>query len=460
MHTTPSTAAGRLPASLRRHLLVSGVLPLLIAALVLAVTTTVLRMHALEEQTRAHAAIDTIQIAASLPAGLDDRALRKSLQDALDRTEGMHLLELHRPNGALIVVGAQSGRAPIHNHRAATVTPIGELTAVFDGRSLHGQLRMTAWAGAAMVFGLFVLGFLVMWCQTVRVARPLDAIADQLARLGRPNADAVATEPMHSGIAEIDRLGEGIAALYDRESPLAGTLRLNRFLTMVGHHFRQPLQALQLFIAGLQPGAGTRERAVLGQMRTSVATMTRLLDGLVELSRFDAGIVKAQSLAFLASDVFVREYASLGQQAGQRDVDLVWHGGGTLIHSDPVLLAALVHRLASNAIASAPHGRVLVAVRRRGDGVRLEIRDNGVGIDAAQHGRIFDEFVQFHATADGTTGYGLGLAIAQRIAGVLGSRIGVRSEPGRGSTFWIDLRGAAARHRPGNPVHAVFRQAG
>jgi len=187
--------------------------------------------------------------------------------------------------------------------------------------------------------------------------------------------------------------------------------------------------------------------------------MTRLLDGLVELSRFDAGIVKAQTVAFLASDVFVREYASLGQQAGQRDVELVWHGGGTLIHSDPALLAALVHRLASNAIASAPHGRVLIAVRRRGDGVRLEIRDNGVGIDATQHGRIFDEFVQFNAAVDGTTGYGLGLAIAQRIAAVLGSRIGVRSEPGRGSTFWIDLRGAAVHHRPGNPVHAVFRQA-
>jgi signal transduction histidine kinase len=438
--------------------LVSGVLPLLIASLVLCATATVLRMRGQEENARAQAAVNTLRVAASVSERMDDAAARRAMQAALGPDNRIHLLELRRPDGTPIVVGLATNRAPVRTHRVTATIAAGELTAIFDWQSPYRQRSMTAWFGGAMGLGLVLLAALSNWCQQLQVIRPLEAVAARLERLGQP-LDGTETSTPRSGIAEIDRIGDRVASLYDRDSPLAGNIRHSRFMASVGHHFRQPLQALQLFIAGLQPGAGSRERAALAQMRGSVGTMTRLLDGLVELSRFDAGVVKAQSVAFLASDIFVREYAGLGQLATRRNVELIWHGGGTLIHSDPVLLGALLHRLACNAIDHAPNGRVLIAARRHGDIVRLEVRDNGIGIDATQHDRIFDEFVQL-GPADERPGYGLGLAIAHRIAAVLGSRIEVRSEPGRGSNFWIDLRGAVARQRPGRSVHAMFRKAG
>src|SRR6202012_696558 len=111
-------------------------------------------------------------------------------------------------------------------------------------------------------------------------------------------------------------------------------------------------------------------------------------------------------------------------------------------------------QLASNAIANAPEGRVLIAARRRGQAIRIEVRDNGPGIAVIHQQRIFEEFVQLQASeSDRRGGYGLGLAIPERLARLLGTRIGLRSEPGRGSTFWFDLpRMPVMERHSSNPV--------
>jgi CheY-like chemotaxis protein/anti-sigma regulatory factor (Ser/Thr protein kinase) len=106
------------------------------------------------------------------------------------------------------------------------------------------------------------------------------------------------------------------------------------------------------------------------------------------------------------------------------------------------LLRRVLQNFLANALRYTEHGSVLIGVRRQGDALRIEVHDTGPGIDAGQQQAIFEEFRRGE-DAPGQ-GLGLGLAIAQRIAGLLGSTVHLRSAPGRGSRFGIEVPRAAA----------------
>ena len=109
--------------------------------------------------------------------------------------------------------------------------------------------------------------------------------------------------------------------------------------------------------------------------------------------------------------------------------------------TDPMLLHSVLRNLVANAIRYTERGGVLVAARRRGKHrLRIEVWDTGIGIAPEQRERIFDEFYQVGNSArDRTRGIGLGLAIVRRTASILGEQISVRSVPGKGSCFAIEL---------------------
>jgi len=189
-----------------------------------------------------------------------------------------------------------------------------------------------------------------------------------------------------------------------------------------------------------------------------------LLDALLEISRLDAGVIAVKPVGFTAAELFMRDRTSLNHEAAQQHVALSWRGSQHRLHGDADVAASLLYQLASNAIANAPGGRVLIAARRRGQAIRIEVRDNGPGIAVIHQQRIFEEFVQLQtAENERRNGYGLGLAIAERLARLLGTRIGLRSEPGQGSTFWFDLPRMPAMERHSSSrsrASAAWRQAG
>lgn len=269
----------------------------------------------------------------------------------------------------------------------------------------------------------------------------LDALVQHLSALLREHRREWASIQRSSAIDALDQLRQSQSAIRGK----------SQFLAQVGHHFRQPLQALQLFTASMHPGIG-EQQAVLQQMHASIRTMTQLLDALLEISRLDAGIVATHVARFTTDDLFRRDRSWLSREATQRGVAMVWRGSQHGLHGDLELARHLLLLLATNAIThSHPQGRVFIAARRRGPFVRIEIRDNGPGIAAIHQRRIFEEFVQLHGSdGDRREGYGLGLAIAERVARLLDTRIGLRSEPGRGSLFWFELPCMAAAQRKGS----------
>jgi signal transduction histidine kinase len=255
-----------------------------------------------------------------------------------------------------------------------------------------------------------------------------------------------------------------VEALDRLRQSQAATRSKSQFIALVSHHFRQPLQALELFAAGVDGGSEEERQSLFQQMRASIGAMTRLLDALLEISRLDAGVIAVKPTGFSAAELFMRDRTSLNHEAAKHHVTLIWRGSHHELHGDADVAASLLYQLASNAIINAPEGRVLIAARRRGQAVRIEVRDNGPGIAVIHQQRIFEEFVQLQAgESERRGGYGLGLAIAERLARLLGTRIGLRSEPGRGSTFWFDLPRMPVMERHSSPqkqpATATWRQA-
>ena len=213
------------------------------------------------------------------------------------------------------------------------------------------------------------------------------------------------------------------------------------FLAAASHDLRQPLVTIGLLVglAREQVRTGPLD-ALMGRVDQAVGAMERLLSGLLDLSRFEAGAVQPHPEALPLGEIFAAIAASEQVHANHKGLRLRLRPTALHVRSDRVLLERILRNLVANALRYTSRGGVLVAARRRGDQVRIEVRDTGIGVAPEHQQAIFEEFVQVQAPARGSTlGMGLGLAIVRRSATMLGHRIGLVSTPGRGSCFWVEL---------------------
>jgi signal transduction histidine kinase/CheY-like chemotaxis protein len=239
-----------------------------------------------------------------------------------------------------------------------------------------------------------------------------------------------------------------LAALTDRTAEAEearskaelASLAKSQFLAAASHDLRQPLYALSLFSASLKElKLDDESRNVVGRIQDSVAVMESLFDGLLDISRLEAGVVEAHISQVSVDALFDRLSQVFHPIAVDRGLDLRFRSDGEWVRSDSTLIEQVLSNLLANAMRNTHSGGVLVAARRRGAAVRLEIWDTGIGIGKEDLERIFEEFVQVHnPNRDRRKGLGLGLSIARRAAGLIGTTIDVRSRPGKGSRFMIE----------------------
>ncbi|WCT80042.1 CheR family methyltransferase [Novosphingobium humi] len=225
----------------------------------------------------------------------------------------------------------------------------------------------------------------------------------------------------------------------------------SRFLAAASHDLRQPLQSLTLLKTLLrQTVTGERAGELLTRFDQTLGAMSGMLDTLLDINQIEAGAVEAHLQTFSIDEVLDRlrdEFTALAQAGG-----LCLHIApcSALVRSDPHLLEQMIRNLLGNAIKYTRHGRILLGCRRRGEKLMVEVWDSGIGIAADQLKTIFEEFHQIgHAPEDGSRGLGLGLSIVQRLGHLLGHGVRVRSVPGKGSVFTIELphHGAPAADR-------------
>jgi signal transduction histidine kinase len=238
------------------------------------------------------------------------------------------------------------------------------------------------------------------------------------------------------------------AALAETE---AASRAKTRFLASASHDLRQPLHTLAFLTAALElRPLDEKGRDILGKMAHALEDLSSEFDMLLDISKLDAGVVPISAAAFEIAPFLARicqPFAELAEGRGLRlATDLA---PGLHVSTDRMLLERIVRNLLDNAFKYTPAGSITVSARPCGDRCIISIEDTGIGIAPAEQPRVFEEFYQIdNPERDRRKGLGLGLPIVRRLGQLLGISIEMRSTPGAGTTFDIEL-----------PLHAAPAQA-
>ncbi len=212
----------------------------------------------------------------------------------------------------------------------------------------------------------------------------------------------------------------------------------SHFLAAASHDLRQPIFALTLFFGSLKTRLHPHHGELLAKIETCIESLSEMLTGLLDVSKLEAGVIVPTTTDFSVDELLRKLLATHGARAHSAGLRLRWRNSGLVGHSDPVLLGRIVGNLLDNAIRHTRQGGVLIACRRRDGRHWIEIWDTGIGIAQDKLGFIFQAFSRLDEAAQ-IRGSGLGLAIVDKTAALLGLQIRVRSQPGRGSLFAIEL---------------------
>lgn len=223
----------------------------------------------------------------------------------------------------------------------------------------------------------------------------------------------------------------------------------SEFLATMSHEIRTPLNGimgmLDLLIDSPSDASRTGRLTIA---RQSADTLLQLLNDILDCSRLDAGRAELEPVEFDLR-LLVAEVADLiGEAAKQKGLTLTWHASAEVPkrwRADRARLRQVLFNLASNAVKFTPHGRIeigadMIGITTASPRVRLFVEDTGVGIAAEHQADVFEPFVQVDSSMTRRFGgTGLGLAIAKALVERMGGAVGVTSEPGAGSIFWVEL---------------------
>ncbi|MCE4072475.1 MULTISPECIES: NahK/ErcS family hybrid sensor histidine kinase/response regulator [Pseudomonas] len=226
-----------------------------------------------------------------------------------------------------------------------------------------------------------------------------------------------------------------------RDAAEAANNSKDKYLAAASHDLLQPLNAARLLVSTLRerklPGS---EQVLVERTHQALEGAEDLLTDLLDIARLDQSAIRPDLDVHPLDELLgplVSEFDEVARAAGLRLRSRI---PALAVRTDHRLLSRILRNFLSNACRYTERGSVMLAARRRGDNVRMEVWDTGRGIPADQLQAIFLEFNQLDAgRAAERRGVGLGLAIVDRIAGILGCRVQVRSVPGRGSVFAIEV---------------------
>ncbi|MAY43581.1 MULTISPECIES: NahK/ErcS family hybrid sensor histidine kinase/response regulator [unclassified Neptuniibacter] len=218
-------------------------------------------------------------------------------------------------------------------------------------------------------------------------------------------------------------------------------LSKTKFLAAVSHDLLQPLNAARLFSGALSEEIKEPKHCSLANsVSNSLDDVESLLRTLVDISKLDAGVVKADVVTFNLQGLFETLSAEFSQLAGAEGLEFRCVNNRSVVRSDSQLLARILRNFLTNAIRYTEKGKLLLGCRRKADSLWIEVWDTGRGIPKEKLSEVFHEFKRLQEDRPGEEkGLGLGLAIVDKISRVLGHQIRVDSIEGRGSVFAVEV---------------------
>jgi two-component system CheB/CheR fusion protein len=215
----------------------------------------------------------------------------------------------------------------------------------------------------------------------------------------------------------------------------------SRFLAAASHDLRQPLQTISLMQGVLLKRVTDKSTVeLIGKLGDTVGAMSGMLNTLLDINELEAGMVVPHLVDFPINALLDRLKTEFAYHTGAKGLGWRVVPCHMSIHSDRTLFEQMVRNLLSNAVKYTARGKILIGCRQRGDRLRVEVWDTGLGIPSDQLQTIFEEFRQLNNPArERSRGLGLGLSLVQRLGTLLGVSVDVRSRLGSGSVFSVEV---------------------
>ena len=219
----------------------------------------------------------------------------------------------------------------------------------------------------------------------------------------------------------------------------------DQFLSTMSHELRTPLNAVLGFsdlLADERYGPlNDRQRRYVDHIYTGGKHLLRLISDILDLSKIEAGRMELAREDVAVASAFTEVISALHPLAEKKSHVLLQQAEPDLhVHADAMRFKQVLTNLIGNAIKFTPEGgRIELVARQVDNQVRIEVRDNGLGIPPEQQQRIFEAFVRLTQTGSATEGTGLGLAITARLVELHGGKLGIESQPGEGACFYFSL---------------------
>jgi signal transduction histidine kinase len=279
-----------------------------------------------------------------------------------------------------------------------------------------------------------------------------------LLALAERQADA---DRLNAELAETNR---GVLALYaeldDRAAELGRASQLkSAFLSGITHELRTPLNSIlnmtRILLTRMDGDLNSEQELQVDLIRKAAETLSDLVADLLDLARIEAGKTDVRLASFTVDDIFGTLRGMLRPLLTSDEVSLIFEPPDheVALHTDEGKLSQILRNLISNAIKFTEQGEIRVSARQAPDDfVTFAVTDTGVGIEPEDQARIFEEFAQVDSPLQRRVqGTGLGLPLSRRLAFLLGGGLTVRSTPGRGSRFELNI---PRTYRPSRPTPA------
>lgn len=313
--------------------------------------------------------------------------------------------------------------------------------------------RMTVLASIATVCVVIAIFFFII---KRNISQPLHTLTDTIKTFDPMTPLDVRPEKFEQArlLSRGDELGMVARSLLD----LKQTLRLQgqalhtakeeaeranraktRFLAAASHDLRQPLHAMQMYIAALRQRVKDKSSiAIIDDIQAVSYATGRLLNSLLDVSQLEAGAIKPQLEAFAVQDLMEKVAISVMPLVERKGLELKVVHTSAQVFSDQALMERILGNFLSNAIRYTKRGKILLGCRNRGNHIAIQVWDSGVGVPEDQLSAIFEDFHQLqNDERDRSKGLGLGLAIVRRLAECLDHKLEVKSVLGRGSYFGV-----------------------
>jgi signal transduction histidine kinase/CheY-like chemotaxis protein len=308
------------------------------------------------------------------------------------------------------------------------------------------------WTVVAFALGSIVLALILGYAMSLSLIGPVTEVEARLKQIAAGDfsqrVHVINRDELGALAVNVNRTSEQLGCLYQKLE--LANLAKSRFLAAASHDLRQPLHALNLFLDQLRHERNHAERKqLLARIDTAVASMNELFDALLDISKLDAGVLAPSFSNFPLDRLLKRIETTFMTATRDKGLRLRIVSSRAWVRSDFILLERILLNLVSNAVRYTERGGILIGCRARDGRLRIDVCDSGIGIPEDQRCNIFGEFYQLGGEKqECANGLGLGLAIVDRLCGLLDHPIELSSRVGRGSRFSLSIPSVPAGAAP------------